>query len=246
MPTAAIMLDRPARTEPIAGPASLFQAEWQTYRKVVEENYFFHHEACATLHRVLVEEVASPFRFLDVACGDASATAPALAGTKVSHYRGIDLSEAALALARQALNALPCPVTLERRDFVNALHDRSLSADVAWIGLSLHHLRTAEKLRTMSDLRLIVGETGKLLIYEPSGPDGDTRTAWLKRWDRQRPAWRALTPEEWRAMRDHSHANDFPETHITWLRLGFEAGFGRARCLYEAPAQLFRLYCFDC
>ena len=46
-------------------------------------------------------------------------------------------------------------------------------------------------------------------------------------------------------MRSHSHANDHPETHATWLTLGYEAGFGRARCLYESPTQLFRLYCFE-
>lgn len=246
MPAAAIVLDRPARAEPEPGPASLFQDEWHIYRKVVDENYFFHREAYALLRQVLLEEVASPFRFLDVACGDASATVGALVGTGIAYYRGIDLSGAALALARETLAALPCAVTLERRDFVEALGDRDLAADVAWVGLSLHHLQTPDKLSAMRDLRLIVGETGRLLIYEPTGPDGDTRRAWLRRWDLQRGGWGALTLEEWRALRSHSHANDYPETHITWLRLGYEAGFGRARCLYESPTQLFRLYCFDC
>lgn len=246
MPAAARTVRRYARIEGHDNAASLFQEEWQTYRKVVEENYFFHREAYATLHKVLVEEVSSPFRFLDIACGDASTTVSALAGTGVSNYRGIDLSETALTLAAHALRALPCPVTLERDDFVEALHDRDLAADVAWIGLSLHHLQSLDKLSAMRDLRLIVGERGKLLIYEPSGPDDDTRMAWLRRWDRQRAAWAALASAEWRSLRDHSHTNDFPETHITWLTLGYEAGFGRARCLYESPTQLFRLYCFDC
>jgi hypothetical protein len=58
----------------------------------------------------------------------------------VAHYHGIDLSQAALDLASKALEALACPVTLDHRDFVAALHDRPEPVDVAWIGLSLHHL----------------------------------------------------------------------------------------------------------
>jgi hypothetical protein len=118
-------------------------------------------------------------------------------------------------------------------------------ADVVWVGLSLHHLRRRKKLAVMSDLRLIVGETGKLLIYENSGPHGDTREAWMKRWDEQQPGWTAFTQAEWEAIAKHTHNSDYPETHLTWLKLGYEAGFGRARCLYESPQQLFRLYCFD-
>ena len=120
-------LAHPARTEPRDGPVSLFQKEWHIYRKVVEKNYFFHREAYATLREVLTEEMAVPFRFLDIACGDASGSVRALIGTRVFHYHGIDLSEPALELARKALQALPCLVTLERRDFVAALGDRSMS-----------------------------------------------------------------------------------------------------------------------
>ena len=63
-----------------------------------------------------------------------------LKGTRVAHYYGIALSSAALELARKALESLGCPVTLDHRDFVEALRDWPESVDVAWIGLSLHHL----------------------------------------------------------------------------------------------------------
>lgn len=245
MSTDAHTLVRPARIEPHDRAASLFQEEWPLYRKVVEENYFFHREAYATLHQLLCEEMGQPFRFVDVACGDANAATTALAGTAIAHYRGVDLSKAALALASEALRSLPCPVTLEHRDFVEALRDRAFTADVVWVGLSLHHLKTHEKRAVMSDIRLVVGEAGKFLVYENSGPDGDTREAWMMRWDRQRPAWTAFATREWDAITEHVHAHDHPETHVSWLTLGYEAGFGRARCLYESPTQLFRLYCFD-
>jgi SAM-dependent methyltransferase len=246
MPTAARAIARPSETAPHRASATVFQEEWPIYRKVVENNYLFHREAYAELRRVLIEEMDGPFRFLDIACGDAGPTIAALAGTRVSDYQGIDLSEPALALAAATLGALPCPVQLTQGDFVAALRERRLSADVVWIGLSLHHLERPQKLLLMSDARLIVGETGKLLVYEPASPGPESRAAWLKRWDRQRPGWTAFTAREWTSITGHVHANDFPESHVTWLTLGYEAGFGRARCLYESPTQLFRLYCFDC
>src|SRR5215471_11523156 len=103
---------------------ALFEQQWQLYRKVVDNNLLFHREAYARLHRILIDEAFQSFRFLDIACGDARATVEALRGTRVAHYHGIDLSQPALDLASEALEELTCPVTLERRDFVEALCDR--------------------------------------------------------------------------------------------------------------------------
>jgi ubiquinone/menaquinone biosynthesis C-methylase UbiE len=119
---------------------ALFQRQWKLYRKVVDNNYLFHREAYAQLHRILVDEAVQPFRFLDIACGDARSTVDALKGTRVAHYHGIDLCQAGLDLAASALTTLGCPVTLDQLDFVEALRDWSQPVDVAWIGLSLHHL----------------------------------------------------------------------------------------------------------
>jgi SAM-dependent methyltransferase len=223
----------------------LFQREWKLYRKVVDNNYLFHREAYAQLHRILVDEAVGPFRFLDIACGDARAAAGALKGTRVAHYHGIDLSQAALNLAANALATLRCPIKLERRDFVEALRAWSHPVDVAWIGLSLHHLRTPTKLTLMRKIRSMVGERGLFLIYEGTNPDGEDRAAWLRRHDGQKPFWTALTLEEWESITAHVHTADFPETTSQWHSLGREAGFTRVRQLFVAPSNLFRMYCFQ-
>src|SRR3954463_9534971 len=114
-----------------ASSQAIFQREWQVYRTLVDQNYLFHREAYACLHQILVEEVNYPFRFLDIACGDATASVAALTGTRIAHYDGIDLSAAALALAREALTVLRCPVTLEQADFVEALRVWTTPVDVA-------------------------------------------------------------------------------------------------------------------
>jgi SAM-dependent methyltransferase len=231
------MLDEPA--------AAFFQHLWQLYRKFVDNNFFYHREVYARLHRILVDEAVQPFRFLDIACGDARATVEALKGTRVAHYYRIDLSSVALELASEALESLGCPVMLDHRDFVEALRDWTEPVDVAWIGLSLHHLLAPAKLSLMREVRAIVGDSGLFLIYENASPDGEDRDAWLRRCDRQKQSWTVVTPEEWDAITAHVHANDFPETTSRWHSLGRQAGFSQVRELFVAPTDLFRMYCFQ-
>ena len=135
-------------------------------------------------------------------------------------------------------------MALDQYDFTEALRDRPEPADVAWIGLSLHHLLAPAKLALMREVRGIVGDRGLLLIYENASPDGEDRDAWLRRWDRQKPSWTALTPEEWDTMAAHVRAADFPEITSRWHSMGHEAGFGEVRELFVAPTDLLRMYCF--
>lgn len=242
------LLDRPSL--PAAPPdkdfaASLFQQEWRIYRKVVEANYLFHAEAYRCLRRALVEDVARPFHFLDLACGDASASVAALAETRIASYRGLDLSADALDLARAAVSRLPCPAALRQQDFVQALASGEEPADVIWIGLSLHHLRAPAKREALRAARRTLDPGGVLLVYENTSPDGEDREAWLERWDRHKPDWTALTPEEWWLMRVHVHDHDFPETVSRWRELGVEAGFGEVRELFVSPTDMFRLFAFE-
>ena len=222
----------------------MFQDTWQIYRKMVENNFLFHREAYAALHQLLVAEMNRPFRFLDIACGDASASATALIGTCVSHYRGIDFSRVALELARAAITPLGIPSEFEERDFLDALTGRSDLADVIWIGLSLHHLQRPGKLDYMRRVRSALAGDGLFLVFENTSPDGETRAEWMARFNQQETLWTAYTPDEWTAMRGHVNAADFPETESSWSELGREAGFGTAREVFRTPTDLFRLYCF--
>jgi SAM-dependent methyltransferase len=229
----------------LAPTQELFLEQWQVYRKMVDNDYLFHRGAYDCLHRYLKEEVASPFRFLEAACGDASKSTQALLGTKVTEYFGLDISHQALEIARTNLARLSCPVTLEERDFVSALRDWQRPVDIVWIGLSLHHLRGPEKAETLRDIRRLVGDAGRLLIYEDASPDGESRDQWLARWDAQEPLWTAYTPREWQMVNDHVHASDFPETDQTWHALGRSAGFSRVTTLFVSPTNLLRLYAFE-
>ncbi len=223
---------------------AVFQAEWATYRKMVENNFLFQREAYALLHDVLLEHFRRPFHFLDIACGDASASARALAGTAVAAYTGIDFSALALELAAKNLAGLGCPVDLVQRDFLDAIDDTREPVDIIWIGLSLHHLERQQKLIFMRKVRGILKPSGRLLVFENTSPDDEDRPSWMARWDQQRPFWHAYSADEWTRMTDHVHAADFPETVSTWRALGRDAGFGSAEDLYTTPTDLFRVWSF--
>lgn len=222
-----------------------FRNQWQAYQKLVDHDYLAHREVGRILHRQLVETVGRPFRFLDLACGDASMTIASLKETPVIEYHGIDLSAPALDLAKKSVDSLSCEAQLEQNDFVAAMRERPEPADVAWIGLSLHHLQTNDKRELMREVRGVVGDGGLFLIYEPARLDGESRPAFLERFDNvYRSAWSALTPAEWDIIWEHVQAADFPEPASDWAQLGRDAGFDGARELFTDPAGILKVFCY--
>jgi hypothetical protein len=221
-----------------------FQRQWATYQKVVDADGLSHKAVGCILHDTLNQTFAQPFSFLDIACGDASQMQQALAGTKIRHYHGIDLSEPALELAAQNLKRMPFEVQLDHRDFVEALSKRPEPADAAWCSLSIHHLQTDGKLRLMQAVHDATSTF--LMIYEPTRQEGESRDQYLERFRRvNRPAWTMLTDEEWAQIDHHVTTCDFPETAGTWLDLGGKAGFSAARELFLDPSGFYRVFRYD-
>jgi SAM-dependent methyltransferase len=238
---------RPASTTPVVDEQAMqaFRHQWQIYSKVVDKDYLSHQEVQAVLHRELVRDVNRPFRFLDLACGDARLTVAALQGTRVIHYHGIDLSEPALGMARQTVESLACPAELEQEDFVTAMRDRPEPADVVWIGLALHHLQTPDKRVLMREVRATVGDSGRFLIYEPVCHEGESRPAYLARFEQiNHSGWAELTPDEWAVMLAHVRAADIPEPASVWAQLGREAGFADVCDLFTDPTGFYTVFRF--
>jgi SAM-dependent methyltransferase len=221
-----------------------FREQWQMYRKAVDHSYLAHREVRDVLHRELVETVNRPFRFLDLACGDASTTVAALQGTQVIEYHGIDLSAPALAIAEKTVESLPCEVQLEQNDFVEAMCERTTPADVVWIGLSLYHLQSVDAKRDfMRSVRAVIENSGLFLIFEPTSLEGETRAAYLDRYESfVNSTWTALTPAERAMVLEHTNAADFPEQASTWAQLGRDAGFSCVDSLFTDPPNLLSVF----
>jgi SAM-dependent methyltransferase len=223
----------------------IFQNQWEIYRKFLTYDYLSNAGACAALHQFLARDVARPYGFLDLACGDASGIVKALAGTAIERYRGVDLSEPALAHAKRNLEALPCAVELDAADFTTALRDPKRPDDIVWISLSLHHLDTPAKLAFMREARKNISAQGAFLVYEPTFRDGEARPAYLERFEViGRRDWTRLTPDEFAEAMKHVRTCDLPETVADWAKLGREAGFSSTTELYRSPDDLFRLFLY--
>jgi cyclopropane fatty-acyl-phospholipid synthase-like methyltransferase len=229
-----------------AAALAQFQQQWATYGKLVESDCLSQREVSRILRDTLNDVFRQPFSFLDIACGDASMMKAALRGTKVRHYHGIDLSQAALELAAANLAELPFKVDLDHRDFVDAMMRRPEHADAAWCSLSIHHLATADKLTLMKAIRGATGAGGVFMLYEPTRRADEDRPAWLDRFIRtNKSLWNVLSPPEWDQIWHHVDTCDFPETAAEWCQLGREAGFGEARQVFADPTDFFRLFRYE-
>ena len=83
------------------------------------------------------------------------------------------------------------------------------------------------------------------MIYEPVRHEGESRPAYLDRFERTaHSTWVALTPEEWTAILAHVRTADFPEPASVWAQLGRDAGFLDVRDLFTDPTGLFVVFCF--
>lgn len=130
---------------------------WHTYRKVVAANYMHHMEIKAHIEQMLhAQFVGRPFSFLDLGCGDAATLAPLLASMAVQRYKGVDLSESALALAAENLKALSCPVELVCGDILAALEADTGLYDVVYTSFAF--LRNLSALtQYLAELRGLYG-----------------------------------------------------------------------------------------
>ena len=147
---------------PDADALALFQQQWAVYRKFIDHDYGSNAGAYRTLRRIVTEAFPRPFAFLDLACGDATGAVIAL---KARRSRIITAS----ICAARARDGREEPGSARLRDRAGAWrlhhgdHETAGAADVVWIGLSLHHLAHAGKLKLMRAIREMIGPRGLFL-----------------------------------------------------------------------------------
>jgi hypothetical protein len=223
---------------------SYFIQNWRIYRKVLDRNLMMHREVSALLREVVAAAPAG-FGILDIACGDAAATANALAGSAVGRYFGIDISREALSIAADELSVIRCRVHLIEGDLRPALATWSQPVDVVWLGQSLHHFLPDEKQAILFDIRRALLQGGTFMLWEPALLPGEERNGWLRRFAGSRSHWSDLADEEWDIVYNHSATSDFPETEEDWIAMAARAGLNGGRVVLVAPLDLGRVFLFD-
>lgn len=216
---------------------------WDTYAKVVAGNYMFHREIGAGVKKALLERFGDrPFSVLDLGCGDAATFAPLLEGFALKSYRGVDLSEAALAIAARNLGRLSCPVELTQADMTSQLTTAS-PQDVIYTSFALHHLPTGQKAEFFRQAAQKLAPGGLLLLADVVREEGESLAdyhsrycAWL------RGSFDELDASEQDAICDHLVNNDLPEP---WSILQAQATAAGLETLpVSAPHKWHRLMLF--
>ena len=106
----------------------------------------FHHEIYSGVADLLgLRSDKGHYRLLDLGCGNARYLAPCLKGSPPAMYEGVDLSEAALAEAREYLAELAGQVILTHGDLLEAVESTEKTWDILFTGFAIHHLMPDEK-----------------------------------------------------------------------------------------------------
>jgi SAM-dependent methyltransferase len=219
---------------------------WDTYQKVVSGDYMFHREIGAALNKLLHARFGGrSFSILDLGCGDAATLGPVLEGLAVRRYKGVDLSEAALALATENLKALSGPVDLAKEHILAALAE-DVRYDVIYSSFVLHHLPTAQKAEFFQLAAQRLEKGGLLLLVDVVREEDETLDVYHQHycaWLRDR--FTTLNEDEKDFTCDHIVNNDLPDTfsvlHAQARAAGLEIAAGGPqfswhRLLSFAPA----------
>ncbi len=221
--------------------AEIFLKQWSLYRKVVDSDLMSHRSFYAQLRRT-VEHRPAGWTFLDLACGDASATLQALRGLPVGFYSGVDLAPQAVELAIQNLRASGLPGDVKQADFRHFRQDPDRLWDVIFIGFSFHHLVGEEKIDFARLLRPAVAPGGDWIFLEPIRIAGESREEYMLRWKAEFDQhWTAFSQEERTAIWEHVSTCDHPESLERFEEIARLAGFNEIECLGTDPTGLYAM-----
>ncbi|MBM3563050.1 MAG: class I SAM-dependent methyltransferase [Alphaproteobacteria bacterium] len=201
---------------------------WDTYKKVVVEDLMFHAALSQEVECALRARFqGADFSLLDLGCGDAHVFAPILRRIPPARYKGVDLSDTALALAAENLKSLPCPVQLAHSDMLSALSGET-THDVIHSSFVLHHLATQEKAEFFRRASRALAPGGLLLLVDTMREEDETREDYLRHYfDWIEKDWAGLSRAEKDAVYEHISTSDFPEPLSLLERQAREAGLKR-------------------
>ncbi|MDD5085818.1 MAG: class I SAM-dependent methyltransferase [Candidatus Omnitrophica bacterium] len=221
-----------------------FFDRWKIYQKAMKNNYMFHREVYAILRKFLQKNFRQGFSLLDLGCGDASFISKALRHTGISQYRGVDLTDVALGIARENMKKVKCDKKFIKGDFAKFIRKNKETYDVIWLGLALHHLSLRQKALFLTKCGKIINKNGCLMIFDPFMRESDDRREYLRRSLKvYTKHWRVLTPEEMARLFGHIKTSDYPEKFSMYRSLAPRTGFRKVRYLFKDP---FGIHCLIC
>lgn len=204
---------------------SLFRTSWSLYDAVVEGNCMFHAEFTSLLgSRITALTERGTYRLLDLGCGNARCLAPVLSGHPPASYHGIDLSESALAEAKEYLRDVS-GVRLELGDLLTVTEALvPSSVGIVFSGFAIHHLDTASKERLFRAVGRVLQPGGRFLLVDIARREGEGRAEYLERYLGFMRSWSALDEGQLAEACHHVASYDFPEPLPDLLAMGERVG----------------------
>lgn len=222
---------------------SLFLNQWEIYQYVVEANFMAHQQIKTQLRAYLKQHCSDGFSVLDVGCGDASMMMDVLQRTAVSHYTGVDLSAAALALAVDNSEQKLINATFkvgDLKDFQQVIAGKTFDVIVA--GFSLHHLSAEEKQRFFQHSKASLNEGGLLVLYDVVREHKESRLVYLDRYCHHiKHHWQGLTAEMFSVIEGHIRSSDYPQSLAELETMVLTAGLTTVSVGYCDPSEFHRL-----
>ena len=195
-----------------------FFSSWEVYRAVIDHDCMEHSLIYPLIGQILHERT-EPFTVLDLGCGDAAGTGPAMVGTAAARYVGVDSAAPALEFAARTLDASGLDVDLRVEDMLDMVRTSDEQFDVIIASFALHHFHTSQKQEFLDVARDRLAPGGELLLVDVVRRDGETRDAYLARYTQMVRTWPMNSDVQDRIIA-HVTTFDFPEEISTlsgWL-----------------------------
>ncbi len=202
--------------------ASFFSA-WEIYRAVIDSDAMEHQEVFAKVHRIL-EERTEPFTLLDLGCGDAAGIGPALVGTQIATYVGVDCAAPALEFAEATLSGTVAEFDLRLGDLMDTIEDPSELFDVVLVSFALHHFSDDDKKRFLTAARARLRPGGELILIDVVRQPGESRDEYLARYSSYVRSWPLDTDTVERIIA-HVDGFDYPADVSAEPQWAAERGF---------------------
>lgn len=217
-----------------------FFSSWEIYRAVVETDCMEHAEIFAVVHDILARR-SEPYSLLDLGCGDSAVIGPAMQGTPLARYVGVDLAARALEFARQTFSETGADIDLRVGDLMEAIENGDESFDVILVSFALHHFSDDDKRRFLRAARTRLRAGGELLLIDVVRNPAETRDEYLDRFTQLVGSW-PIDDDKRRRVLNHVLASDYPaciDEEPQWARdLGYDVeefyrGGGDTQCAWR-------------
>jgi ubiquinone/menaquinone biosynthesis C-methylase UbiE len=198
------------------------------YRAVIDADYMHHAELVVALTD-WAHEQSEPLRIVDLGCGDASLATEAFKNATVASYRGVDVADAALDIARKNVAIWSGRAEVVAGNLAEFLHAQlDGSANLVLASYSLHHFSSDSKIELISNCRCVLTTGGTFIWIDAVRRDGESRGTYIDRLTHTMANdWTALTTDQRARACAHVHESDFPETRQWMLDRAAAAGFER-------------------